>query len=343
MSEKNSRGSALNWTSLFKWALAVGLVTYLIRSDRLSFSELGPLFSSPEWTLLILVGVYALLAVGFWRWRILVQRLGVQMSFFDAMRLGMVGAFFSAVLPGTVSGDVVKAVYVARRYPSRRTLTVSSVLLDRGLGLVALIGVGGVGYLLGRERIEALADGPRLLMTTLGHLLVWGLAASLAGLVLVPLLHEKLRALVPPRFRAMRLGRILDDVLRIYGSQAAMLWFVYGLSFVIHVANLGLMYGMAQLLFGHAVELPFSLFVMAASMGLCAMSLPIAPMGLGVGQLAFASMFQALAVSPPSFGATLITGFQALSLIVNLSGGLFYLTYRHEVPLSDVEGGDSLA
>ena len=47
-------------------------------------------------------------------------------------------------LPGSTGGDVVKAWYAARQAPSRRTAAVMSVIVDRIVGLLALIMLGGV-------------------------------------------------------------------------------------------------------------------------------------------------------------------------------------------------------
>ena len=71
--------------------------------------------------------------------------------------------------------------------------------------------------------------------------------------------------------------------------------------------------------------------VVSSIMGLCAMAIPVAPMGLGVGQLAFGRIFYAFGAPTANFGIPIVTGFQVIMLLLNLSGSVFFATYKHEV------------
>ena len=55
------------------------------------------------------------------------------------------GYLSNNVLPGATGGDLVKAYTIARRTPGKRTSAVMTVLLDRVLGLLALIILGAIG------------------------------------------------------------------------------------------------------------------------------------------------------------------------------------------------------
>ena len=76
------------------------------------------------------------------RWHLLLESLGIRISPFRTLVLNLVGAFYSAFMPGTTGGDVIKAYYAAR-HTNLRTRAVLSVLIDRVIGLLALIIVGG--------------------------------------------------------------------------------------------------------------------------------------------------------------------------------------------------------
>ena len=56
--------------------------------------------------------------------------------------LNMVGCFYSTFMLGTTGGDVLKAYYASKQTP-HRTEAVMSVLVDRAIGLLALIILGG--------------------------------------------------------------------------------------------------------------------------------------------------------------------------------------------------------
>lgn len=73
----------------------------------------------------------------FVRWYILVRAQDLPFDLASALRLGLVGFYWSTFLPGSVGGDIIKAVAVAREQ-DRRTVAVATVLLDRVIGLCGL-------------------------------------------------------------------------------------------------------------------------------------------------------------------------------------------------------------
>lgn len=86
------------------------------------------------------------------RWHLLVRALDLPLRLVDALRYGLIGIFFNTFLPGAVGGDIIKAAALARTQ-TRRTAAVATVLMDRVLGLLALVWfvavVGGIFWLQG--------------------------------------------------------------------------------------------------------------------------------------------------------------------------------------------------
>lgn len=92
----------------------------------------------PEyWFLANLVWLASLLLT-FYRWRGLVRAADLPFTMIDAVRLGLVGNFFNCFMPGSVGGDVIKAAFIAREQ-DRRTRAIATVIMDRFLGLWALV------------------------------------------------------------------------------------------------------------------------------------------------------------------------------------------------------------
>ena len=75
----------------------------------------------------------------FVRWYLLVRAQDLPFTLPDAMRLGFIGFFFNAIMPGSVGGDIIKAAFLAREKPDRKTIAVSTVILDRVIALWALV------------------------------------------------------------------------------------------------------------------------------------------------------------------------------------------------------------
>jgi glycosyltransferase 2 family protein len=98
----------------------------------------------PSWFLVgaALWGVLLVLAA--FRWRILLLAAGIQTSLTNALRLCFVGYFFNNVMPGVTGGDVVRGALIARGLEQDRWKAALSVLVDRLIGLVALITLAAV-------------------------------------------------------------------------------------------------------------------------------------------------------------------------------------------------------
>ncbi len=94
-----------------------------------------------------LLAAWAILFVPFlvtaWRWRALLQVQNVHLPYGKCLALTFVGQFYSTFLPGITGGDLVKIVYTARMIGSKTKSTIT-ILLDRVIGLVAVVLIAGV-------------------------------------------------------------------------------------------------------------------------------------------------------------------------------------------------------
>ena len=77
------------------------------------------------------------------RWHLLLRAIGIHIGAARAFVINMVGAFYNTFMPGSTGGDVLKAYYAAKLAPEHRTRAVMSVIVDRVIGLLALIILGG--------------------------------------------------------------------------------------------------------------------------------------------------------------------------------------------------------
>jgi uncharacterized protein (TIRG00374 family) len=80
----------------------------------------------------------AAILLTFYRWYLLVRAQGLPFTLRDLLRLGLVGLYFSSFLPSSIGGDIVKVMFMAHEQ-ERRIVAVSTVLIDRALGLCGII------------------------------------------------------------------------------------------------------------------------------------------------------------------------------------------------------------
>jgi len=319
-----------------KWIFAVALLTVLIRSGKLSIEDLRIFLSQPLGALSCLLVLASMMMVAFLRWRVLLDGVGITVPYSTTFSLGMLGQFFSSVIPGTVGGDLVKAVYITRRFPGKKMKVVSTIFLDRLMGLAGMIVLGAIGFLLGRPALNSIPSEYSPIISVLGNTIVLAALSLLGGMAAYSLFAKKLPGRMPAwvdRLPAAGLWHSIYDAGLAYRTRPGSLWKALGLSLLMHTCNIGTLFIVAKIIFGAGPwgNLTVPVFAVACVLGLIVMAVPIAPMGLGVGQLAFGTIFAAVGAPSASFGAALVTAFQLVGLTLNLCGAFFFATYRHEI------------
>ncbi|MSQ10029.1 MAG: flippase-like domain-containing protein [Dehalococcoidia bacterium] len=132
---------------VLKAAISSGLLALLL--TRSPLAELGASLTGSDLLLLVLA-----FGVGFggWfianlKWQRLLGALGSSAPYSDLFALNLIGVFYSLVLPGQVSGEIVKGVRLSQ-FGVQRAAVATSILLDRLTGLAALALAGLVGLAL---------------------------------------------------------------------------------------------------------------------------------------------------------------------------------------------------
>ncbi len=132
------RSRLLLWLRLI---IAVGLmavVISLVAGDRDKLTNVDWSLVPLAWALMLVSTV-----VKAYRWSLLVRQSHMDVSLRRLVGTYLVGGFFSTVLPTSVGGDAVRAVDMAAT-TGRVADSTSSVLIERGIGLLAVIGGGSV-------------------------------------------------------------------------------------------------------------------------------------------------------------------------------------------------------
>ena len=78
------------------------------------------------------------------RWRLLLGVQGIHLGWWRTFRVYLIGAFFNLFLLGATGGDIVKIYYAMRETSSKKTAALLSVLVDRMVGMLALVAITAV-------------------------------------------------------------------------------------------------------------------------------------------------------------------------------------------------------
>jgi len=254
----------------------------------------------------------------------------------ESWRLYLIGIFFNYALPGSIGGDVVRAYYIAQDHRERRMEAVLTVVIDRLLGLYAMMVIGAVAVLWNWERINDNAQLASLGFATLGVFafmtVFW--AASFSNRVKRWLKIEEVLAKLP---KGEKLVRAYQSAQAYRGHKSALIG-----ALVLSVAAQFLTIAF-MVLVGHTIgegDVSLATYLFAVPLGSIIASIPIAPAGLGVGQVAFLVLFQMYSGRASLLGQTAITAFQLALFAWGMLGVVFYLG-RKRRSLADMESMSS--
>lgn len=279
----------------------------------------------------------ATIFLGALRWHGVLHTQGIPLSLGRATQISLVAHFFNSFLLGSTGGDLLKAYYAARETHHRKPEAVVAVVVDRLIGLVAML-MFAVAFMLPNRAF--LAAHPRL--ATLAALV---LAMAAAGLVVAglsfwgglsrrwPGAREWIRHL--PR------GELLErslDACRTFGHNRRALLRALGLSMLLNVMCVLQIWALAR---GLNLDIPPLMLSMIVPTTICIAALPITPSGLGVRENVYVWMLSVPEIAvPPTHALSLSLLAYAGSLLWSLIGGGVYLAFKERHHLADLTTPD---
>lgn len=316
-----------------KWPVALGILAWLYLSNRESLAQVarGPKSWGYLAGALVLMGVAVVLT--FFRWYLLVRAQQFPFRFRDALRLGFIGLVANYVAPGAVGGDIVKAFLMARDQSSRRTTAVATVILDRILGMLALVMVGAIVALFP----SALLDHPQL--RSVGWLMGAGTVAGLVGLLLMMTPAFTHSSWIRSLERVPKVGHMLTELIHgveLYQSRPAAVVQALLISLLGHGGLIGGFYLCALWMRQPWVPDLMSHFYFMPTAELFGAFVPV-PAGMGALEGAVQWFYERLrpesvtAEDAAAAGFTAAIAFRLVQLAIAAIGGGYYITARREI------------
>ncbi len=239
------------------------------------------------------------IGLGIIRWWLLLRVVGFDAEFKDVSRRSILGFFFNLLIPGSVSGDLVKMTMLTRKTPGARTEAAFTVAVDRVLGLFAL-------FLLAAPLVVAFL--PWLLALKKGWVSTAAVVVALGSVVGVVLfvmvesrrfiarhrwmvaLVDKLRSIAPAR--VMETADRLVEATELYRRHKAVIAVAILLSLAVHTV-FALDFYFAALAVGKPV-LGFLEYMLTTQVANAFAAVPITPAGLGTRDAVVAAFFSSM-------------------------------------------------
>ena len=268
------------------------------------------------------------------RWFILVRTLDLPFTIRDAYRLGFLGYLLNFVSLGSVGGDLFKAVFLAREQPGRKTEAIATVVIDRAIGLYALLLVATAAILLSRPDS---ADVPPQIGTICdATVLLTGVGAILMFTLLVPgFTGGKMTSLVGRMPVVGEAALKLVQSIRIYRDRRGMIFVAVVMSCGVHVLLTLALFLIARGLPGPAPGLWQHFLIVPLSMVAAALPLPLA--GLGAFEAVLSFLYQHLSggmISNTAKGLAVALCYRVITVLVAMVGGIYYLANRRDVTVA---------
>ncbi|MFT6632337.1 MAG: hypothetical protein ACJAS4_002300 [Bacteriovoracaceae bacterium] len=325
-------------TNILKFTLAFGLIYWLVQSGKLDFKLLYKLIETP------LVIVFSIALMQFdhilvaLRLRIiLLQKASNDLSFVRLFISNWIGIFFNSVLPGSVTGDVVKIFYIKDldKNLSKKFLLIS-VLMDRVVGLLGLILIGGIVSTLNYDALSLLSNDVKSIIHINMFLMII-VFITLGILFFLPSLPHKIAEIGKKTGLAIGLINKLEEIwtdLCLFRNKLVAL---ISMSMIIQALAIFIFWYLAHP-FATGHELNISTVFSVMPIGFISLAIPIAPAGLGVGHVVFETLLGYFGVSN---GASLFNIYFFVIMFSNLTGVLPYIFYsgknHKKVHLNDIE------
>jgi uncharacterized membrane protein YbhN (UPF0104 family) len=303
-----------------KIAVSVALLAFLfskIDSARLWASARK---ASLPWLIVALVVQAVILIVGTWRWRLLLDAQHVKVKIRTLLDSYLVATFFNNFLPSNVGGDVIRIRDTAAATRSK-TLATTVVLVDRALGLMALVLISAVGAT-AAARLYGSGASPILPSWLWAFFVV--AAAITAPVVYAPQGFGRLLqplTIVHPEWVGGRIDSLTAALSRFRERPGALASCFSGA-----VVVQGLMVAF-YLTVVYALKIPITASELAVvvPISLVVQMLPISVNGLGLREATFSFYFSRLGLPIESAVLLSLMG-AALIMVISLSGAAVYVT-----------------
>jgi len=310
--------------TLLQITLTIGLIVWVFHDPAKRAEMVHTLTNSdPVWFLAALATFAGILTAGMLRWMVLLRAVDIHLARWRVACIFMIGVFFNAFMLGSTGGDVVRIYYILREAPNRKTSGVVSIIVDRVIGLTALILIAVVLVV---WQYQWLTSDPRAAQYVHGLLLI--LVAALGGLGFVSLiawldLAQRLPDWIPLRAKFIE----VSDALRVYGRSPGALLAAFSYSIFGHLSMFAAFYLLAK---GFAASIAwFSFFAIMPVIAVYT-SLPITFGGLGVREKLFEDLLGRLADVPADIAILIGSSGFVLFIAWALIGGVIYLFYRSQ-------------
>jgi uncharacterized membrane protein YbhN (UPF0104 family) len=312
-----------------KLAVSIALLSFLLSRIDVARLWANARQASIPWLAIALSVYLCTVLCSVWRWWLLLEAQHVSVPPRQLFNSYLVALFFNNLLPSNIGGDVVRISDTAKVTRSK-TLATTVILLDRVMGVMALVLVAACGATLvatkGAAGHAALRLWPTWFWANLPSwfwaVFVVGAAAATPALFAPAGVGRLLQPLtvIHPEWVGTRIAKVTSALER-FGKHPGSLASCFGGAVFVQMATVGFYVAVAHALH---VRVGASDLAVIVPVSAVVQMLPVSFGGLGVREGAFSVYFAGIGSSPESALLLSLTA-TALIMLFSLSGIVTYV------------------
>ncbi len=320
-------------SSILKFVFAGAIILWLFYSGKLDFSLFVKTFKSGNGPYFAILFYIFAVVLSSYRWKIILEAKTIDpLPFKKILPINWIGLFFSTFLPGVVTGDVVKLLYIKDLHKNfSKTYLLTSIFIDRIIGLCGLLFLTGFISIIKYEALTSLSPE----IKTLVHFNFFLFAGSMGFIVGLFLPLEVKNFFYSLLIRVPKIGERLKSTLEqawlIGQFKLATLKCLF-ISILAQLLGITAIWLLTKPFYPSPVSLDLILGVVP--IGLITVAIPISPSGAGVGHLIFEKIFNLIGV--PN-GASLFNIHFLVLILVNLFGVIPYILFGKKHSIDEAE------
>jgi hypothetical protein len=274
--------------------------------------------ASPSYVLGGLFLIFLGTLIGGLRWKFILNFLGINVSFREALYATYAGNFFNLFFPSLLAGDAFRCFTLICRLKDAKKI-VSSVIVDRVSGIIALILLAIGAYTLGEELIKEREVFLGIIIIGLLGVLILSIAFSKFPLLLLEKIVKKNSKLIE------EVRKIHNDFSLFRRSPFIFLKLLLCYSIPIHLVTASSFFLLAKAFY---ISTNLVYFLILVPLIMIIAFLPITVAGMGTRELAAVYFFSKIGIEKSvSLGMSLFN--LAFMILLSLAGGIVYVVVCH--------------
>ncbi len=317
--------------SVIRLAIGLAIIVYLLH--KIDTGSIVSVFfeSLSRWPWLAMAAAMSLvcLIAGTARWKLILEAQNLEMTWGRTFAIYFIGYFFNCFMFGSTGGDIARAYYAMRETRHKKTEAVSTIIIDRVIGMIVLFMIAGAMLAI---RFDFYLANPVTHIPSILMLIM--IVATIIGITaMFNVGRLRNNRLILRMFSMPRIGALINRVASafiLYSRKTSTLLATTLLSIINQVFIVFMCCCLGRSLDVYIGILDyFTVIPMIMSMS----AIPITPGGLGIREGLSVALLGAMDVnSAHALSMSLMV--YALTLLWSLIGGLIFVGYSASSGLS---------